>query len=135
MKQVWPIIAVEDVVKSSRWYSKLLDAEETHPGAPVFNQITDSDGTTLVCLHHWGPSGARGDKHWPSLTERSHGNPANGLMLWFVVDDFDMAWKRGQEMVVQIVEEPNIDNGTGMRAFMIRDLDGYYVVVNEARPQ
>ena len=56
-------------------------------------------------------------------------------MLWFVVDDFEVAWERAQALGTPIVEEPNTDNGTGMRAFVIRDPDGYHVAVNEARDQ
>jgi uncharacterized glyoxalase superfamily protein PhnB len=54
-------------------------------------------------------------------------------LLWFVVDDFDEAWRRAQEMGATIDESPNTDNGTGMRAFVVRDPEGYYVTVNEAR--
>jgi uncharacterized glyoxalase superfamily protein PhnB len=57
----------------------------------------------------------------------------NGLLLWFVVDDFDAAWERAQRLGAPIEEPPNTDNGTGMRAFVVRDLDGYHVAINEAR--
>jgi len=53
--------------------------------------------------------------------------------LWFVDDDFDAAWSRAQAMGAVVEETPNTDNGTGMRAFVVRDPDGYYVAVNEAR--
>lgn len=59
--------------------------------------------------------------------------PLRGLLLWFVVDDFDEAWRRAQEMGATSGEPPNTDNGTGMRAFVVRDRDGYYVTVNEVR--
>ena len=45
MKRIWPIIAVADVPKSSVWYMTLLDAQNNHPGATVFEQILDKDGT------------------------------------------------------------------------------------------
>jgi hypothetical protein len=50
-----------------------------------------------------------------------------------VVDDFDEAWTRAQAIGASIAEPPNTDNGTFMRAFVIRDPDGYYVEVNETR--
>ena len=134
MKRSWPIIAVASVVDSTAWYTRLLDAVDNHPGGTVFNQITDADGTSLLCLHHWGPSGARGDHEWPSLMHPTEGHSGNGLLLWFVVDDFDAAWERAQAMDTTILEPPNTDNGTGMRAFLLRDPDGYHVVVNEAGP-
>src|SRR5437868_4694834 len=96
MKRVWPIIAVNDVVKSSAWYVNLLDAQNTHTGNTVFDQILDRDGTVLLCLHRWGPSGPRGDHHWPSLAKPVEGAVGNGLLLWFVLDNIDAAWTRAQ---------------------------------------
>lgn len=135
MKRVWPIIAVADVRRSAAWYGRLLEAGPTHPGATVFDQIVDTDGTILLCLHHWGPSGPRGDRHWPTLAAPAAEVPGNGLLLWFVVDDFDAAWQRALAAGATIEEEPNSDNGTGMRAFVVRDPDGYHVAVNEARAE
>jgi len=133
MKRPWPIIAVADVTKSSAWYMALLEAQQNHPGATVFNQILDGDGTILLCLHHWGPSGPRGDHEWPSLAVPGEGGVGNGILLWFVVDDFDAVWQRAQNLTATVHEPPNTNNGTGMRAFVVRDPDGYYVTVNEAR--
>jgi catechol 2,3-dioxygenase-like lactoylglutathione lyase family enzyme len=133
MTRPWPIIAVADVPKSTAWYVSLLAAEQNHPDATVFNQILDADGTILLCLHRWGPSGPRGDHEWPSLADPENGRAGNGLLLWFVVGDFDAAWRRAQDMGATIHETPRTDNGTGMRAFAVRDPDGYYVTVNEAR--
>src|SRR5947207_2136202 len=42
-------------------------------------------------------------------------HPGKGLLLWFVVDDFDAAWKRAQALGAAIEEPPNTDNGTFMR--------------------
>jgi hypothetical protein len=53
--------------------------------------------------------------------------------LWFVVDDFDSAWERAQGSGAPIEERPNADNGTFMRAFVVRDPDGYCVAINETR--
>lgn len=133
MKRIWPTIGVADVPKSTAWYNQLLNARSTHPGAPVFDQIVDEDGSVLLCLHRWGPSGPRGDHHWPPLSSPEQRNTETGLLLWFVVDDFDSAWERAQLLSSVIEEAPNTDNGTLMRAFVVRDLDGYYVAINEAR--
>jgi predicted enzyme related to lactoylglutathione lyase len=132
-KRGWPIIAVADVPKSSAWYQQLFNARNTHPSAAVFDQIADEDAAVLLCLHHWGPSGPRGDHHWPSLANPEQSSVGNGLLLWFVVDDFDSAWQRAQAMGCTIEEAPHTDNGTLMRVFVVRDLDGYYVAINEAR--
>ncbi len=133
MKRNWPMIAVADVTASANWYARLLDATDNHPRATVFDQIVDRDGTVLLCLHRWGPSGLRGDHYYPSLSQPVKGHEGNGLLLWFVVDDFDSAWERAQTLSASIEEQPNEDNGTCMRAFVVRDPDGYYVAVNETR--
>ncbi len=133
MKRTWPIISVAEVNRSAAWYTRLLDAHSTHAGATVFDQIADTDGTILLCLHHWGPSGPKGDHNHPSLSKREEGKVGNGLLLWFVVDDFDSTWERARALGAAIEESPNTDNGTLMRAFVVRDPDGYYVAVNEAR--
>lgn len=134
MKRAWPIVAVSSVPTSAAWYTRLLNARQSHAGGDVFDQILGEDDVVLLCLHHWGPSGTRGDHHWPTLDKPFPGPRGNGLLLWFVVDDFDNAWARAQELGAAIEEEPNTDNGTGMRAFLIRDPDGHCIAINEARP-
>ena len=131
MKRVWPIIAVADVPASAKWYMTLLRARQTHPGGTTFDQIVDEDGTVLLCLHHWGPTGATGTHQWATLL-KPRASDENGLLLWFVVDDFDQAWERAKGLGTAIEEEPNMDNGTGKPAFVIRDLDGYHVAINES---
>ena len=95
MKRVWPIIAVANVPASAKWYMNLLGAQQTHPGGTTFDQIVDEDGTVILCLHHWGPTGASGTHQWPTLLKRGTSDE-NGLLLWFVVDDFARAWERAK---------------------------------------
>jgi uncharacterized glyoxalase superfamily protein PhnB len=127
MKRIWPIIGVADVTKSADWYRRLLDSKNNHLPGSVFDQILDEDGAVLVCLHRWG------DHNHPSLSNPEQGNTGKGLLLWFVVDDFDSVWERAQLLGTAIEQSPNTDNGTSMRAFVVRDPDGYYVAVNETR--
>jgi len=126
------MIAVADVPKSASWYSALLNVGNNHPDSTSFDQLADQDGTVLLCLHHWGPSGPRGDHHWAAFSNPGQGKTGYGLMLWFLVNDFDAAWERAQALGAKIEEPPNTDNGTGRRAFVMRDLDGYHVAINEA---
>ena len=131
MKRAWPIIAVANVPASAKWYMNLLSAQQTHAGGTTFDQIVDEDGTVLLCLHHWGPTGTSGKHDWPTLLTPG-ASDENGLLLWFVVDDFDLAWERAQGLGTTIEEAPNVDNGTGKPAFVIRDPDGYHVAINES---
>ena len=66
----------------------LFGQAETSPGHDHFGQILDSDGTVLLCLHSWGAH-----EH-PTLMSPDAATPGNGLLLFFRVDDFDMALAR-----------------------------------------
>src|SRR6476660_1722162 len=85
MKRMWTIIGVDDVSQSFKWYQSLLGLPETAPAHDDFGQIIDSDGTVLLCLHEWGAH------EYPSLTSPHYAKPGNGLLLFFPVDNFDVA--------------------------------------------
>jgi hypothetical protein len=94
------------------------------PAHDDFGQILDTDGTVLLCLHEWGAHGH------PSLTSPDHGAPGNGLLLFFRVDDFDLALQRARFLVTRLEEEPHINPNTQTNEFSLRDPDGYYVTIS-----
>jgi len=124
MKRIWTIIGVGDVNRSFKWYQSLLGLPESAPAHDYFGQILDSDGTVLLCLHHWG------DHEHPSLMSPDSAQPGNGLLLFFRVDDFDMALPRARALVAQLEEEPHLNPNTGTTEFSLRDPDGYYVTIS-----
>jgi catechol 2,3-dioxygenase-like lactoylglutathione lyase family enzyme len=124
MKRTWTIIGVSDVPGSFKWYQSLLGLPKTAPAHDYFGQILDSDGTVLLCLHQWGAH-----EH-PSLMSRDHPHPGNGLLLFFRVDDFDLALPRARALVARFEEEPHMNPNTGTMEFSLRDLDGYYVTMS-----
>jgi len=124
MRRIWTIIGVGDVPGSFKWYQSLLGLPETAPAHDYFGQILDSDGTVLLCLHQWG------DHEHPSLMSPDHAQPGNGLLLFFRVDDFDLALTRARALVAQLEEEPNVNPNTGTMEFALRDRDGYYVMIS-----
>jgi len=128
MKRTWTIIGVGDVARSSKWYQSLFGQPETAPAHDYFAQISDSDGTVLLCLHQWGAH-----EH-PSLMSPDHGKAGNGLLLFFRVDDFDMAWSRARALVPRFEEEPRLNPNTGTMEFALRDPDGYYVMISALSP-
>ena len=125
MKRTWTIIGVADVRRSFEWYRSLLGLPVTAPAHDDFGQILDSDGTVLLCLHEWGAH-----EH-PSLTSPHYAEPGNGLLLFFRVDDFDMAPPRARALVGELEEEPHLNPNTGTLEFSLRDPDGYHVTVSE----
>jgi catechol 2,3-dioxygenase-like lactoylglutathione lyase family enzyme len=124
MRRLWTIIGVRDVAASFSWYQSLLGLPETAPAHDYFGQIIDTDGTVLLCLHEWGAH------DHPTLTSPDHATPGNGLLLFFRVDDFDMALKRARALAARLTEEPNVNPATGTMEFALRDPDGYYVMIS-----
>src|SRR5947207_10670163 len=134
MKRTWTIIGVSDVAGSLKWYQSLFGQPETPPGHDDFGQIVDTDGTVLLCLHQWrdAPKKAttRPPHHHPPLMSPEKASPGNGLLLFFRVDDFDMALKRAHALVTRFEEEPHLNPNTQTREFSLRDPDGYYVTIS-----
>lgn len=124
MKRTWTIIGVRDVARSLEWYQSLLGLPETAPAHEYWGQVVDPDGTVLLCLHEWGAH-----EH-PSLTSPDQAQPGNGLLLFFRVDDFDMALARARTLATGLGEEPHMNPATGTMEFALRDPDGYYVMVS-----
>jgi len=124
MKRTWTIIGVSDVAGSFRWYQSLFGQRETAPAHDDFGQILDTDGTVLLCLHKWGAH-----EH-PSLTSPDHATLGNGLLLFFRVDDFDLALQRARGLVSRLEEEPHVNPNTRTKEFSVRDPDGYYVTIS-----
>jgi catechol 2,3-dioxygenase-like lactoylglutathione lyase family enzyme len=124
MKRTWTIIGVRDVPGSFKWYQSLFGQPETPPGHDYFGQILDEDGTVLLCLHQWGAH-----EH-PSLMSPDEAPPGNGLLLFFRVDDFDMALKRARVLVTRFEEESHVNPNTQTREFSLRDPDGYYITLS-----
>ncbi len=125
MTRTWTIIGVGDVPGSFEWYQSLLGLPKTAPGHDYWGQILDSDGTVLLCLHEWGAH-----EH-PSLSSPGTAQPGNGLLLFFRVDDFDMALQRARSLVDRLDEEPHVNPSTGTAEFALRDQDGYYVTISD----
>ena len=124
MKRIWTIIGVKDVPSSFKWYQTLFGQPETQPGHSYWGQIVDSDGTVLLCLHQWGAH------DHPSLASPGTATPGNGLLLFFRVDDFDMALRRARTLVARFEEEPSRNTNTETMEFSLRDPDGYYVTIS-----
>lgn len=91
------------------------------PAHDDFGQVLDADGTVLLCLHAWGAHGH------PSLTNPHDATPGNGLLLFFRVDNFDVALPRARALVSRLDEEPHVNPNTRTPEFSLRDPDGYTI--------
>jgi catechol 2,3-dioxygenase-like lactoylglutathione lyase family enzyme len=124
VRRLWTIVGVGNVHASFKWYQTLLGIPATAPAHDYFGQILDSDGTVLLCLHSWG------EHDHPSLTSPEHAKPGNGLLLFFRLDDFDLALARARTLVAQLDQEPSLNPATGTKEFSLRDPDGYQVMIS-----
>ena len=113
MKRTWTIIGVGDVLGSFKWYQALFGQPATLPAHDYFGQILDSDGTVLLSLHEWGAH-----EH-PSLMSPDHGTPGNGLLLFFRVDDFDLALQKARSLVTRLEEEPHVNPNTQNQGVLV----------------
>ena len=59
--------------------------------------------------------------------------PGNGLLLFFRVDDFDLALKRARALVSHFEEEPHVNPNTQTAKFSVRDPDGHHVTISAAK--
>ena len=121
-----PLLAVHDVLASSRWYAKLLDLqlladtkEDTHGN--VYNRLL-SDDTLILQLHSWE------DEQHPNLVGEGDAKHGHGVLVWFEVDDFDIAVSRARSIDAEIIQEPLVNPGPRHREMWLRDPDGYVVV-------
>lgn len=124
MTRLWAIIGVGDVASSFKWYQSLFGQPGAAPGHAHFAQLLDPDGTVLLCLHEWGAH-----EH-PSLMSPDLAAPGNGLLLFFRVDDFDLALQRARGLVPRLAEEVHLNPNTQTQEFSLRDPDGYYVTIS-----
>ena len=119
-----PLIAVRNVRASSRWYAELLRADTLpdHPHREMYDRIWRS-GRLLLQLHAWDA-----EDH-PNLANADAAPHGHGVVLWFQVDDFDLAIERARRLGAEIIEEPHFNPAPQHREVWLRDPDGYVVVV------
>ncbi len=124
-----PLIAVNDVEASSRWYQRLLGCDSAH-GGPEYERLV-ANGVLVLQLHrfdvehHHGPIGNPADRPY-----------GNGVLLWFelALDDFDAAVARASEIKADIVlprhrNPPSGSGGPNHWECWLHDPDGYTVVL------
>ena len=119
-----PLIAVQDVEASSRWYQRLLAGQSAHGGAEYERLVVGGD--LVLQLHRWN---THMHPHMGDAQSKSRGN---GVVLWFQIDEFDAAIKRARDLNVEFLEEPHVNSNAGHREAWIRDPDGYVVVLASA---
>lgn len=122
------LLAVSDVLKSSKWYSKLLGLKmlsrtkaDTHDN--TYNRLL-FDGEVVLQLHSWD------DEEHPNLVNAEKSAVGHGVLVWFEVDDFEAAVARSRTMKAEVVTDSHINPGPNHWEIWLRDPDGYHVVLS-----
>jgi catechol 2,3-dioxygenase-like lactoylglutathione lyase family enzyme len=117
------MIVVDDVPAASRWFQDVLGVTSGH-GGPEYEMLMDGD-ELVAQLHRW-------DVHdHAHLGDREDESRGNGVLLWFMSDDFDGVVERVRARGVEVLEGPLV-NGR-QREVWIRGPEGYRVVVASPR--
>ncbi len=124
--QLAPLICVQDVELSSRWYQRLLGCESGH-GGTQYERLT-SQGKLVLQLHNWYEEHQHGKLGEPEL--RPYGN---GVLLWFELEDYEAAVQRATEMRVDVIKESHLSENMNWE-FWLHDPDGYIVVLTSPLP-
>jgi len=123
MTRLETIIAVKDVAKSSKWYQDLLNLKSNH-GGDNFEMLANTNSEVILCLHRW-------DEHdHPTMKDPSV-TVGNGLILYFRVSDLNEVWSNAIKLNLDIEQEPHLNENSGQQQFILRDLDGYYLIISE----
>lgn len=122
-----PLIAVDDVEATSRWYQQLLGCQSAHGGREY--ERLEHHGQLVMQLHHWDV-----EHHHGRIGDRAAGSVGNGVLLWFEVDDFDAALARSEALNAEVVlprhrNPPDGGGGPNHWEVWLRDPNGYTVVL------
>lgn len=119
-----PLITVQDVPASSRWYQAALGFESGH-GGPEYEQLL-FEGHMVMQLHAWE---VHGHSNLGDPAAKPYGN---GVVLWFQTSAIDAAYARAVKAGAQVLESLHLNTNANHREFWLRDPDGYVVVLASA---
>ncbi|MEM7571789.1 MAG: VOC family protein [Bacteroidota bacterium] len=118
-----PIIAVQDVVASSKWYQSVLGCKSKH-GGDEFDILVDEEGEVVLCLHKWGEHGH------PSML-KSNIRPGNGLILYLRTTKLELIRQQLKEMGHPVEREIQLNPNSHHKEFSVVDPNGYYLTISD----
>ena len=123
MRTPAPIIAVQDVERSSAWYQTVFDFQGKH-GGPEFEVLCGPNSEVMLCLHRW-------QAHDHPTMQNPTVAAGNGLILYFRTDDLQAIRQRLHRMGHPVDKELATNPNSGMEEFSVRDPDNYYLTVSK----
>lgn len=118
-----PMLVVEDVEASSRWYRELLGLTSGH-GGDEFEMLMDGDRLQLM-LHHPDV-----EEH-PGAASPGGETPGKGVLLYMSVEDVKAVRARAKSMGAEVLDEPHENPKAHAVEFTLLDPDGYALTISE----
>lgn len=124
MTKIDPIIAVNDVDGSARWYEHLFGFKNSSPEGHGFAVLKSETNEVVLCLHQWEM-----DRH-PTMKDPSI-TPGNGIILYIRTKHIDTIYDRAMQADCRIEEDIHLNPKPMKKEFSLRDPDGYFLTVSE----
>ncbi len=118
-----PILAVNNVPETSKWYQSVFECESIH-GGDEFDVLISKEGEIFICLHKW-------DTHEHATMKSPEITPGNGLILYLRTKKINKIRQNLTEMDYKIEKDIQLNPNSGKREFSMRDPNGYYLIVSE----
>ena len=123
MTKIDPIIAVQDVEASSKWYEEIFGCRRNH-GGNEFAVLVSENNEVLICLHQWGT-------HEHPTMANPDIPPGNGLILYFKTDNLNDIRQNVAKANWPVEEDIHLNTNSNKMEFSFRDPDGYYWTITE----
>ena len=123
MTKIDPIIAVQDVAASSKWYEEIFGCRRNH-GGNEFAVLVSENNEVLICLHQWG-------RHEHPTMANPDIPPGNGLILYFKTDNLNDIRQNVAKANWPVEEDIHLNTNSNKMEFSFRDPDGYYWTITE----
>lgn len=121
MNKIDPIIAVKNVVESSKWYQDVFGFRSIH-GGNEFDVLVDKEDDLMLCLHKWG-------EHDHPTMQIPNKKTGNGLILYFRTDNIGEIRESLKTLNYEVEQELAISPNSRRKEFSFRDPDGYYITI------
>ena len=117
-----PMLFVDDVEATSRFYQGLLGLKGAH-GGKEYEMLVDADRKLALQLHH-ADAEEHGGERLPDGAPRGA-----GVLLYVAAPDVRAAYAQAKAMGARCEGEPTFIRLAGHTEFVVRDPDGYAIAV------
>jgi catechol 2,3-dioxygenase-like lactoylglutathione lyase family enzyme len=117
-----PMLFVDDVEATSRWFQALLGLKSAH-GGREYEMLMDDAGQLALQLHH-ADAEEHGGERLPAGSARGA-----GVLLYFRTADVRAVHAKAKAMNAAVESDPVFIKLAGHTEFVVRTPDGYAIAV------